>query len=33
MLGPARRLNLRIGANRVRLLAGGLRSNIVVLDR
>ena len=31
--GSARRLNLRSGANRVRLLAGGLRSNIVVLDR
>jgi hypothetical protein len=30
--GSAKRLNLRSGANRVRLLAGGLRSNIVVLD-
>jgi hypothetical protein len=31
--GSAKRLNLRSGANRVRLLAGGLHSNIVVLDR
>jgi Subtilase family len=31
--GSAGRLNLRSGANRVRLLVGGLRSNIVVLDR
>jgi hypothetical protein len=33
ILGSVRRLNLRSGANRVRLLVGGLRSNIVVLDR
>jgi len=31
--GSAKRLNLRSGANRVRLLAGALHSNIVVLDR
>ena len=31
--GAARRLNLRPGPNRIRLLVGGLRSNIVVLDR
>jgi len=31
--GSAKRLNLRAGANRVRLLARGLHSNIVVLDR